>query len=279
MNDKFILYRLSFQAGSTLMRLFFVLALSFALCGTVSTTRAQTAAPAPTIPENMVLVPAGEFTMGTNQGEGTGPNTPRMNNDAQPEHKVTLPAFYIDKTEVTNAQYKAYCDATGYPAPPNWTNGAFASGEEEFAVTHINWWEAAAYAAWAGKRLPTEAEWEKAARGTDKRTFPWGNDWDVNRVIWNRNRSFKVGTKPDGASPYGALDMAGNVYEWTASWYDAYPNAPHKFAEYGTQMKVIRGGGFYGSEFLARTHYRSVAFPSTRSDWIGFRCAMDERQG
>jgi formylglycine-generating enzyme required for sulfatase activity len=258
------------------MRQFSVFVLSLALCCAISVAHAQTdKAPEAKFPAGMVLVPAGEFTMGTNASQGIGPNTPRMDNDAQPEHKVMLPAFYIDKTEVTNAQYKAYCDATNYPAPPDWKNGAFAIGEEEFAVTHINWWEAAAYAAWAGKRLPTEAEWEKAARGTDKREFPWGNDWDANRVIWNRNRSFKVGTKPNGASPYGALDMAGNVYEWTDNWYDAYPNAPHKFAEYGTQMKVIRGGGFYGAEFLARTHYRSVAFPSTRSDWIGFRCAMD----
>lgn len=226
-------------------------------------------------PEGMVLVPAGEFTMGTNRGEALGPNIPRTHNDARPEHKVTLPAFYIDKTEVTNAQYKAYCDATNYPVPPVWKDGKYPDGEADFPVTHINWYEASAYAAWVGKRLPTEAEWEKAARGSDKREFPWGNNWDANRVIWHRNRSFKVGTKPNGASPYGALDMAGNVFEWTASWYDAYPNAPHKFAEYGTQMKVIRGGGFDGGDVLARTHFRSVAYPSARLDWIGFRCVQD----
>lgn len=213
--------------------------------------------------------------MGTNQKEALGPNIPRSNNDARPEHKVTLPAFYIDRTEVTNAQYKAYCDATNYPAPPNWKDGKYPDGEDDFPVTHVSWYEAGAYAAWLGKRLPTEAEWEKAARGSDKREFPWGNNWDAKRVIWHRNRPFKVGTKPNGASPYGALDMAGNVFEWTASWYDAYPNAPHKFAEFGTQMKCIRGGGFDGGDILARTHFRSVAYPSARSDMIGFRCAQD----
>ncbi len=227
------------------------------------------------IPDGMVLVPAGEFTMGTNQGEDIGPNIPRYYNDARPEHKVTLPAFYIDKTEVTNAQYKVYCEATNYPTPPHWKNGTYHTGEDDFPITHISWYEASAYAAWLGKRLPTEVEWEKTARGQDKRVYPWGNNWDNNRIIWHRNRPTKVGTKANGASPYGALDMAGNVYEWTASWYDAYPNAPHKFAEFGTQMKAIRGGGFDGGDFVARTDFRSVAYPSTRSDMIGFRCVQD----
>ena len=227
------------------------------------------------VPEGMVLVPGGEFTMGTNQKEALGPNIPRSNNDARPEHKVTLPSFYIDKTEVTNAQYKAYCDATNYPTPPQWKEGKYPNGEDDFPVTHVSWYEARAYAAWAGKRLPTEAQWEKAARGSDKREFPWGNNWDAKRVVWHRNRPFKVGSKPNGASPYGALDMAGNVFEWTASWYDAYPNAPHQFAEFGTQMKTIRGGGFDGGDILARTHFRSVAYPSARSDMIGFRCVQD----
>lgn len=238
---------------------------------------AESALSAEEAPPGMVLVPAGEFTMGTNQSEKIGPNIPRAHNDARPEHKVLLPAFYLDKTQVTNAQYQAYCQATQYPPPPHWRDGEFPPGEEEFAVTHINWHESAAYAAWAGKRLPTEAEWEKAARGTDKRLFPWGNKWDAKRVVWDRSRGFKVGTKPEGASPYGALDMAGNVFEWTSSWYEAYPNAPHHFEEFGEQLKVIRGGGFAGGKELALTHYRSIASPNARSDLIGFRCAKDAK--
>jgi formylglycine-generating enzyme required for sulfatase activity len=231
-----------------------------------------TCADEPVVPEGMVPVPAGEFTMGTNRSEDVGPNTPRSNNDARPIHRVTLPAFFIDKTEVTNAQYKKYCDATDYPAPPIWKNGNFPTGEDEFPVTHVNWFEAAAFAAWAGKRLPSEAEWEKAARGTDAREYPWGNNWDASRVTRDRSSAEKVGQHPNGASPFGAFDMAGNVFEWTASWYDAYPNAPLKFAEYGEQMKVIRGGGFNGSESTSHTYFRSVAYPTSRSEWIGFRC-------
>lgn len=229
----------------------------------------------PQPPEGMVLVPAGEFTMGSNQSEGLGPNTPRVHNDARPQHAVKLPAFYIDKTEVTRAQYKVYCDATGYPVPPDWTGGSYAAGEDEFPVTHVTLYEAAAFAAWAGKRLPSEAEWEKAARGTDSREFPWGNNWDRSRVVFNKKRFGKVAQFPGNASPYGALDMAGNVFEWTTSWYDAYPGAPIKFPEYGRELKVIRGGGFDGYEVVARTHYRSVTYPGTRSEWIGFRCVKD----
>lgn len=249
---------------------------ALAFCLTLPAT-AQPDALAAKTPEGMVYVPAGEFTMGTNQSEGLGPNTPRVHNDARPEHKSTLPAFYLDKTEVTNAAYKAYCEAAKYPAPPHWKGGMYAEGEDDFPATHLSWHEAAAFAAWAGKRLPTEAEWEKAARGADGSQFPWGNDWDVKRVVWNRNRPFKVASKPDGASPYGALDMAGNVFEWTASWYAAYPNSPVKFDEYNNSMKVIRGGGYDGHETIARTHYRSVAYPNTRSEWIGFRCAKDAK--
>jgi formylglycine-generating enzyme required for sulfatase activity len=231
----------------------------------------------PAAPEGMVLVPAGEFTMGTEQSEGIGPNTPRSHNDARPKQRVTLAAFFIDKTEVTNAQYKKYCDATGYPAPPIWKNGSYPAGEDEFPVTHVTWHEAAAFAEWAGKRLPTEAEWEKAARGTDAREYPWGNNWDEKRLVWNRSRADKVAQHPDGASPYGALDMAGNVFEWTASWYDAYPGATLKFEEYGENMKVIRGGGYGGYESITHTHFRCVAYPGTRSEWLGFRCAQDAK--
>jgi formylglycine-generating enzyme required for sulfatase activity len=226
----------------------------------------------------MLLITEGEFTMGTDQSEALGPNIPRSNNDARPRHLVDLPAFFMDKTEVTNAQYKEYCDATKYPAPPKWKGGSFPAGEDDFPVTHVTVYEAAAFAVWAGKRLPTEAEWEKAARGTDAREFPWGSGWENSRVVTNRSRADRVGTHPSGASPYGVLDMSGNVYEWTASWYDAYPDAPIRFPEFGEQMKVIRGGGFDGYESIYRTFYRSVAFPGSRSEWIGFRCVKDVKQ-
>lgn len=232
-------------------------------------------------PEGMVLVPAGDFNMGTSRGDMHGTHDIRLFSDAQPEHKVNVPAFYIDKTEVTNAQYKKYCDATGYPAPPHWKGGQIAAGEENVPITRIDWWEAKAYAKWAGKRLPTEAEWEKAARGTDGRTFPWpdgpqGPVFDKEKIITGESKPQPVGQKPEGASPYGAVDMAGNVFEWVADWYDAYPNAPQKLPEFGKQYKVVRGGGFDalpGFPLIYNSVYRTVAKPQTRSEWIGFRCA------
>ncbi|MDF2439141.1 MAG: hypothetical protein JWN98_125 [Abditibacteriota bacterium] len=225
----------------------------------------------------MVLVPAGEFTMGTDRSDGGGLNVPRMHSDANPQHAVTLPAFFIDKTEVTNAAYKKFCDAMGYAPPPHWKDGRFPAGEDDFAVTHVNWWEAKAYATWAGKRLPTEAEWEKTARSTDARYYPWGQEWKRELAVWDQTRAQRVGTKPEGASPYGVLDLAGNVFEWTASWYRAYPKAPQQFAEYGEVYKVMRGGAFFGFEVVARTYYRSLGRPQTRSALVGFRCAKDAK--
>jgi formylglycine-generating enzyme required for sulfatase activity len=223
----------------------------------------------------MVLVPAGIFVMGTSAGDRGGDNVPRQNADAQPQHTVVVSAFAIDKTEVTNAEYKRYCEATGYPAPPHWVKGNYTEGDANMPVTHVNWWEASAYADWVGKRLPTEAEWEKAARGTDGRTYPWGDEWELSRVVFGQTKPQPVGSKPSGASPYGALDMAGNVLEWVSDWYMAYPEAPRTFPEYGTTYKVARGGGFSGFNSITRTYYRSVARPSTRSEWIGFRCVKD----
>lgn len=218
--------------------------------------------------------------MGSSRGDMHGGHDIRLFSDAQPEHKVTVPAFYLDKTEVTNAQYKKFCEATGQPVPPHWKNGAFEAGEATVAVTHVSWWEAAAYAAWAGKRLPTEPEWEKAARGTDARQFPWGEAWDTDLLVTRQVKPQPVGTKPAGASPYGALDMAGNVFEWVADWYLAYPGSTQELPEFGKQCKVVRGGGFDslpGFPLIYNSAYRSVARPQNRSEWIGFRCAKDAK--
>jgi iron(II)-dependent oxidoreductase len=231
-------------------------------------------------PEGMVYVPAGEFTMGSSRGDMHGTHDIRLFSDAQPEHKANVSAFYIDKTEVTNAQYKKFCDAAGYPAPPHWKNGSYPQGEADVAVTRVNWWEASAYAAWAGKRLPTEAEWEKTARGTDARQFPWGNAWDAERVITRQPKPQVVGQKPAGASPYGALDLTGNVFEWVDNWYLPYPGSTQQLPEFGKQYKVLRGGGFDalpGFPAVYNTAYRSVSRPQTRSEWIGFRCAKDAK--
>ncbi|RYX85291.1 formylglycine-generating enzyme family protein [bacterium] len=243
-----------------------------------NTVHAQDTPAPPAPPEGMVLVPAGEFQMGTNQTDNTndnrGTNTPLTYNDARPLHSVTTKAFLLDITEVTNAQYKKFCDETNYPPPPQWVSGKYPEGQDRFPVTRVSWFEARAYAAWCGKRLPTEEEWEHAARGNDGRTYPWGEQWGGQFVVWESGPT-NVGSKPAGASPYGALDMAGNVSEWTSSWFDGYPNSPTKQPDFGKKLKVVRGGAWYGSNVLAQTYHREVCRPEQRSIWIGFRCAKD----
>ncbi|MBV9468376.1 MAG: SUMF1/EgtB/PvdO family nonheme iron enzyme [Abitibacteriaceae bacterium] len=242
----------------------------------LSQVHAQNTAPdglAGKAPEGMVYIPGGPFIMGTDEEDHNTDHTIRAYSDANPRHNVNVAAFYMDKLEVTNVQYKQFCDATHYPPPPHWLTGTYPDGEGNLPVYNVDWWEASAYAAWAGKRLPTEAEWEKAARGTDGRTYPWGEDWDNSRTVADAKKPEPVGSHPTGASPYGVLDMAGNVMEWVSDWYAAYPGALHTFPEFGTTHKVVRGGGFNHGEALYRTYYRCVARPQTRSDWIGFRCA------
>ena len=241
-------------------------------------TQTPAAATAPTPPEGMVYVPAGEFTMGTNESDRSDfnqrDNVPLTANDARPKHKTSTGAFFVDITEVTNAAYQKYCAATGAVPPAYWPGGKVPDGEADFAVHHVNFYEAAAYASWAGKRLPTESEWEKAARGTDERRFPWGNDWGGDRATDDGGPG-KTGAHPAGASAYGALDMAGNVAEWTSSWFQPYPDSPTKQPDFGTKLKVVRGGAWIGTDQLGQTWHRQVARPQTRVEMIGFRCVKD----
>jgi len=230
---------------------------------------------APTPPDNMVYVPAGDFTMGTDNSDSDGPDVPLNNNDERPMHTATTRAFFIDKTPVTNAQYKKFCDATHYPVPPQWENGTFPDGQDNYPVVRVSYYEAVAYAKWVGKRLPTEIEWEKAARGTDGRRFPWGDDWDESKVVSGMDGPIAVGQRPDGASPYGALDMSGNVNCWTSSWFEAYPGAPLILPSFGEKFKVVRGGPFMGGQNMFQTFYRSVCRPTSKTEWIGIRCVED----
>jgi sulfatase modifying factor 1 len=159
----------------------------------------------------MVVVPAGWFVMGSDDG-------PRS---SRPAHRVFLEAFAIGRTEVTNAQMQAFVQATG-EEPQSWQEGT-GPGSDEEPARGILWREAQAYCAWLGMRLPTEAEWEKAARGTDGRTYPWGDTWEASRAnIAEAGRAgpVDVGSFLEGASPYAALDMIGNVQEWVADYYD-----------------------------------------------------------
>jgi len=218
---------------------------------------------------DMVYIPAGKFIMGSVAGYA----------DEQPEHEVYLDAYYIDKYEVTNAQYRRFCRATGhrrtpYPASRN-------LGGDNQPVVGVSWYDAWEYCRWAGKRLPTEAEWEKAARGTDGRTYPWGNTWHsdyCNSGEAGLGKTTPVGSFPQGASPYGVMDMAGNVWEWCFDYYDpnfySQPEARHNPAgpPQGS-FRVLRGGSWYDMPVNVRTTTRRGDNPNVRLSNIGFRCA------
>ncbi len=234
-----------------------------------------TVTPAPTAPpvtDVMVKIPAGAFTMGSDKG----------NPEAGPPHQVDVPDFEIDKFEVTNADFGVFAQAAGYQTfaeqkgYTSWKDQAGA-GKENHPAVMITWDDAVAYCKWAGKRLPTEAEWEKAARGQDGRTFPWGNDWDPTKANVKETGlrgTAAVGSFGAGASPYGVEDMAGNVWEWTADWYKAYPNNTTPDNYYGEKFRVTRGGGWFDEEAQVRSFNRNAADPTkTANDDLGFRCA------
>jgi formylglycine-generating enzyme required for sulfatase activity len=235
-------------------------------------------------PQDMIEIQKGEFTMGSNQVDKEakamqyGSRKPWFANE-RPERKVTLSAFLIDKTEVTNRQYKEFVDIAGHKPPINWNGTVFPQALAEHPVTHVSWFDADEFCRWKKKRLPTEAEWEKAARGTDGRQFPWGNEFDNKKVntMGEFGGTTPVGFLPDGKSPYGVLDMAGNVQEWTADWYKPYPNSDYNDADYGEKFKVVRGGGWggmghYTLQVYVRTSFRNMAQPEGGYNDVGFRC-------
>jgi len=218
----------------------------------------------------VVKVPAGEFLMGSREGEGESPE--------RPQHKVSVSPYLIDKTEVTWGQYKKFATSTGTPPPetPLWGT------PDDYPVTAVTWSEAAAFCDWVEGRLPTEAEWEKAARGTDGRRYPFGDDWDPDRCNTRDggpHRPEKVGAFPGCVSPYGLLDLAGSVWEFCRDWYDENfykiaPNRDPKGPDSG-QLRVIRGGSWLNSSFWARTTFRQGTEPEWRDVLHGFRCVQD----
>jgi formylglycine-generating enzyme required for sulfatase activity len=200
--------------------------------------------------------------------------------EESPVHKVTLGSFWIMQTEVTNAQY-ARCVEAGACTPPNntrWQDAEYSA----HPVTDAEWGQANDYAAWAGGRLPTEAEWEKAARGTDERLFPWGDEAGDDQLNFNNvfGDTLPVGQFPAGASVYGVLDMAGNVEEWVADWHapDYYVSSPAqdpRGPEDGV-LRVVRGGSFVSNRSGIRTTARGQALPGSDFPTVGFRIVLAE---
>ena len=217
----------------------------------------------------LILIPAGEFTMGSPSGEG--------DDDEHPRHQVYLSAYYIGKYEVTNKQFARFVNETGYKAGGDW-NICSNSSTADHPVDCVTWNDAAAYCKWAGLRLPTEAEWEKAARGTDGREYPWGNEWNTGRCnsTPSSSRTKPVGSYPDGASPYGAMDMAGNVEEWCADWYGGYSSLSQSNPRgpWIGSVRVLRGGSWkngYSSIFrCAGRGWRDPGYRYNDRDF-GFR--------
>jgi eukaryotic-like serine/threonine-protein kinase len=229
-----------------------------------------------------MYVPAGPFTMGNDQGAA----------DQRPAHTVSLDAFWIDRTEVTNAMFTLCVNAHACAAPQQFHSISRSSYFDnvkfaDFPVLFVSWTQAQAYCAWAGRRLPTEAEWEKAARGTDGRLYPWGNQPpDPQRLNFGASAlgdTVAVGQHPTGASPYGALDMAGNAWEWVADWYDpgyyavSPPNNPPGPAKTGCPQgdcKVLRGGGWDSSAQDVTASARLFYGPNDTRDAFTIRCAQ-----
>ena len=206
-------------------------------------------------PRGMVYIPGGEAELGS-----------PLEFDENAVRTVVIEPFFIDVHPATNAQYAEFVAASGHRAPKHWVHGAPLPGMEDHPVVWLSWHDAAAYATWAGKRLPTEEEWEYAARGADGREYPWGSGFSPERCNCRHSdigTTTPVGSFPGGASPCGCQDMAGNVWEWVDSWYDA-----------ARKQRVLRGGSWGNGPLSVRTVYRGRDLPEYWSNAYGVRCAL-----
>lgn len=235
--------------------------------------------------EEMVLIPGGEFIMGASGEEveevvtnfGHRGDFDGYDFEAEKPRRVAyLRAFYIDRHEVTNAEYKRFIDAAGYRPPRYWTGDSYPPEKGDNPVILVSWFDSMAYCSWKGKRLPTEEEWEKAARGPDGRVYPWGNEFDPDKVVTAEyvlkyfrspgellNYAAPVDAFRGDRSPYGVYDMSGNVMEWTGSWYDS------------GETRVVKGASWVNLGARGRSSAREGVLPDYVSHILGFRCAKD----
>jgi formylglycine-generating enzyme required for sulfatase activity len=227
-------------------------------------------------PENMVLVSRGEFTMGSKEHKDEHP------------HNVVLDAYYIDKFEVSNKDYKAFMKATGHAAPAYWDDPRLSKPEQP--VVGVNWYDASGFCEWKGKRLPTEAEWERAAKGPDGHGhYPWGHKLDETKANYGQKvgMTTAVDSYPSGVSGYGAYNMSGNVFEWVSDWYDPTyfnsspalnPQGPATGLNFANQgpVKVLKGGSWLAPASSLHSSHRFWNQPENNSYGVGlgFRCAQ-----
>ena len=309
---------------------FVVLLLVLLLSACSSQENAQPVKPR-TAEEGMILVPAGDFVMGSNKVDKEGIQkqfgfVDPLYADEHPQHRLSLKAYFIDTLEVSNVQYKDFVQRTSYREPPQWIQSGYNVHEDKLLnantdrlrliasdyfkldrdtstmskeailaalqavqrerdklpVTGVSWYDAYTYCKYAGKRIPTEAEWEKAARGAQGAEYPWGNAWlAANTNTGDQGESdatvVPVGSTAKDRSPFAVQDMAGNVSEWVNDWYEAYPGATYRHMAYGGIHKVVRGGGAGAGHYAISAFFRSArrahADPSAMSTDVGFRCA------
>jgi len=323
------------------MSLIFIVVFALSTSETIAIAEEQTGtanprgAEASSLDDEMVLIPAGEFIMGSDKVDKTRSagefgNAKPWYLDEHPEHNVDLDAFYIDRYEVTNGQYRRFVTAEHHRPPEYWVFDGYLLSmarerlnkqdvekirnlvvkvfkldidtrpmskeqlldaiEKRFTymdylpVIEVSWEDANAYCKWAGKRLPTEEEWEKAARGKEGNEFVWGNTWTVGisntgEELWDDGVA-PVGSYQGDKSVYGVYDMAGNVSEWVSDWYQPYPHTDYQSKDFGEQYKVIRGAawggeGHYALKLFQRGAYRFYLDPKSHHDDLGFRCARD----
>ena len=224
-----------------------------------------------TPPDKMVYVEGADFTMGAD-------NASKADIAEMPAHTVTVKSFFMDKFEVTREDFAKCVEAGACTAPALWKDKKFADGTAKFPVVGVNYKQAVDYAKWAGKRLPTEEEWEYAARGTDKRAFPWGKEWESGKANADgASKDFSEVGKFTGTSPFGVYDLVGNAWEWTSSEFKAYPNGTLPPNLPKGDLRVIRGGSYESTLQYASTTYRTgwPAQSATDYNTTGFRCVKD----
>lgn len=250
-------------------------------------------------PTNTVLIPQGAFIMGTDIEDFYGTalaNSEHAKLDEAPMHVRFLDAYLIEQYPVTNAEYAIFIQETNHPSPPHWKKGNFAPEDANLPVVYVSWYDSQAYAQWSGKRLPTEAEWEKASRGPDGRIYPWGNvfvpdepeptETPAETLQILTTSLTPVGVRPATVSPYGVGDAAGNVWEWTADWYQPYLDPKRRRFKQQTddKHKTLRGGSWLEvrdgtAERYFRCANRLHAPPDYTAGNIGFRCAREVPPG